>query len=187
MSTSAKTECKQALEKLEIHNLTKSARGTVENPRGMVVQKRSLNRRILDQGWGQVAGYIRYKARREGIRVVEVNARGTSQICSTCGHRHKDSRNRKHFQCLKCGHQADADVNAVLNIGDRGTYIFVRGKGLTLEQIRRHRLDRTNGETPERQEPGTGLDDAPLAYPTGLTGFQPAQHSNSSLLTATSP
>ena len=55
-----------ALEKLEIPNMTKSASGAIENPGRMVAQKRSLNRRILDQGWGQVAGCIRYKARREG-------------------------------------------------------------------------------------------------------------------------
>ena len=46
-------------------------------------------------------------------------------------------------------------------------------------------LDRADGNTPDWQEPGTGLDDAPLAHPTGLTSFHPAQHSNSSLLTAT--
>ena len=140
----------------------------------------------LDQGWGEVAGYISYKSRREGIRVVEVYAGGTSQTCSQCGHRHKDSRNHEHFQCLKCGHQADADVNAALNIGERGTYIYVQRKGVTLEQIRQQRLDRTDGDTPERQEPGTGLDDAPPAHPTGLTSFHPAQHSNSSLLTVSS-
>lgn len=175
-----------ALEKLEIPNMTKSAKGTVENPGRNVAQKRSLNRRILDQGWGEVERQIRYKARREGIRVVDVYAGGTSKTCSACGHKDKKSRKGKIFQCTGCGFQTDADHNAALNIGDRGTYIFVQRKGVTLEQIRRYRLNRADGDTPERQEPGTGLDDAPPAHPTGLTGFHPAQHSNSSLLAVSS-
>lgn len=172
-----------ALEDLKIPNMTKKASGTVENPNRRASQKRSLNRRILEQGWGQMAGYIRYKAQREGIRVVEVNARDTSNTCSQCGHKHKDSRRGKAFRCVKCGHQADADINAALNIGDRGTHIYVKRKGVTLEQIRQQQLGRGDGDAHGRQEPGTGIDDAPLAYPTGLSGFHPAQHSNSSLLT----
>ena len=166
--------------------MTKSAKGTVENPGRNVAQKRSLNRRILDQGWAEVAGYIRYKARREGIRVIEVYAGGTPKTCSICGHKDKRSRKGKNFQCVSCGYQADADINAALNIGDRGTYTFVKRKGASLDKIRRYRLDRADGNTPDWQEPGTGLDDAPLAHPTGLTSFHPAQHSNSSLLTVSS-
>ena len=175
-----------ALEKLELPNMTKSAKGTVENPNQRARQKRSLNRRIFDQGWSEVAGYIRYKARREGIRVVEVYAEGTSKICSACGHGDKKSRKGKNFQCVNCGHQADADTNAALNIGDRGAYIFLQRKGVNLEQIRQHQLGRADGDTPGRQEPGTGLDDAPPAHLTGLTSFHPAQHSNSSLLAVSS-
>ncbi len=174
-----------ALEKLELPNMTKSAKGTVENPARNVAQKRILNRRILDQGWSEVAGYIRYKARREGIRIVEVNPGGTSKTCSTCGHKDKISRKGKRFECVSCDYKADADINAALNIGDRGTYIYMKRKGTSLDDIRQHRINRGDGRTPERQEPGTGIDDAPPAHLTGLTGFHPAPHSNSSLLTAT--
>ena len=154
--------------------MTKSASGTVENPNRRAKQKRSLNRRILDQGWSQIAGYIRYKARREGIRVVEVYAGGTSKTCSVCGHKDKKSRRKKNFQCVNCGYQADADVNAALNIGDRGTLIYVKRKGANLDYVRRQRLDRANGGTPRRQEPGTGIDDAPPAQPHGLIRLSPS-------------
>ena len=157
--------------------MTKSARGTVDNPGHNVIQKRSLNRRILEQGWTQLAGFIRYKARRNGIRVVNVYAGGTSQTCSLCGHRDKRSRQGKRFHCISCNHQADADHNAAINIGDRGTYIFVRRRGVTLQEIREQRLERASGQNAEQQEPVTGLDDMPTAWlpehPTGYTGFHP--------------
>ena len=133
--------------------MTKSARGTKENPGRNIAQKRGLNRRILDQGWAQLASFIKYKARRCGIRIVEVYAPGTSQTCSSCGHRDrksqksskdKKSRNGKHFQCIKCGYTADADYNAALNIGDRGTHFYVKRSGAALEEVRRNRLSRAN-------------------------------------------
>ena len=166
-----------SLEKLTVPNMTKSARGTVDHPGHRVTPKRSLNRRILEQGWTQLAGFIRYKARRNGIRVVNVYAGGTSQTCSLCGHRDKRSRQGKRFQCIRCNHQADADHNAAINIGDRGTYIFVRRRGVTLEEIRQQRLERASGQNAEQQGPVTGLDGAPTAWlpehPTGYTGFHP--------------
>ena len=160
-----------ALEKLQVPNMTSSNRGTVQNPGKNRAQKRGLNRRILEQGWSQLATFIRYKARKCGIRVVEVSAAGTSLTCSTCGHRDKKSRNKKNFQCTSCGYKADADHNAALNIGDKGTRLFVKRTGATLEEVRRYRISRADGQNPEWQEPGTGIDDAsadnPPARPTG--------------------
>ena len=147
--------------------MTKSARGTVDNPGHNVIQKRSLNRRILEQGWTQLAGFIRYKARRNGIRVVNVYAGGTSQTCSLCGHRDKRSRQGKRFHCISCNHQADADHNAAINIGDRGTYIFVRRRGVTLQEIREQRLERASGQNAEQQEPVTGLELLHQKFPSG--------------------
>ena len=155
--------------------MTSAGTGTPEKPRKGRAQKRSLNHRILEQGWAELAAFIRYKARKLGIRVVEVNAGGTSQTCSLCGLRDKNSRKRnrkdRQFQCVSCDYLADADVNAAINIGDRGTYIFMQRKGATLEKIRQHRLDRADRETPERQEPGTGIDEVPQALPTGYPAF----------------
>ena len=162
-----------SMEKLQVSNMTHSASGTLDNPGRKVAQKRGLNRRILEQGWSTVTEYIRYKARRQGIRVRQVYAGGTSQTCSTCGLRDAESRKGKLFDCTGCPYKTDADHNAALNIGDRGTYIFVKLKGATMDEIRLQRLDRTGGATPERQEPGTGLDDVPKAHPTGYPAFTP--------------
>ena len=164
-----------ALEDLKISNMTSSGKGTAEKPRKGRAQKRSLNRRILEQGWGQLAAFIRYKARKLGIRVVEVNAKGTSQTCSLCGVKDKKSRNSKRkdrvFQCVSCRYSTDSDINAAVNIGDRGTCMFLQRKGTTMEEVRQHRLDRANGKNPRSQKPGTGIDEVPQALPTGYPAF----------------
>jgi putative transposase len=72
--------------------------------------------------WGfyQLRSFIEYKARRAGVVVELVDPRNTSRRCNGCGY--TDKRNRKdqaHFQCLQCGHTAQADYNAACNIRDR--------------------------------------------------------------------
>ena len=52
-----------AIEDLKIPNMTKATTGTVSAPNRRSAQKRSLNRRILEQGWPELVGYIKYKAR----------------------------------------------------------------------------------------------------------------------------
>ena len=91
-----------ALEKLPIPNLTKSGRGTIDNPGQRVAQKRGLDRRILEQGWTELTEFIKYKARYHAIRLVQVYASGTSQTCSTCGNRDAKSREHKQFCCTGC-------------------------------------------------------------------------------------
>ena len=161
-----------SMEDLNVSNMTKSASGTIENPSRNVAQKRGLNRRILEQGWATVTNYIRYKARKAGIRLIQVNPWGTSQTCSTCGVRDKNSRDKKVFDCTACPYKADADVNAALNIGDRGTYFFLKRKGATLDSIRQRRLAKVDRISPERQEPGTGLDDE-IVKPTEIPPVDP--------------
>ena len=98
---------------------------------------------------------------------MQVYAGDTSQTCSTCGHRDPKSRKGKRLSCTACPYQADADHNAAFNIGDRGTYIFVKRQGVTLEDIRHQRLKSMGVLTPAWQESGTGLGPPPPAGPTG--------------------
>ena len=76
-----------AVEKLQIGNMTRSAKGTMEEPGRRVKQKRGLNRTILEQSWGRILEQLRYKAAWAGRTVVEVDPRYTSQDCSACGTR----------------------------------------------------------------------------------------------------
>jgi putative transposase len=69
----------------------------------------------------QLGEYLKYKARRAGVPLVEVDPRHTSQTCSRCGHRDKRNRpDQETFTCRSCGVVAHADHNAALNIAQRG-------------------------------------------------------------------
>jgi putative transposase len=109
------------LEALQIRNMTKSAKGTVEKPGKNVRQKAGLNRSILDQGWGIFRAMLAYKLADRGGQLIEVPAAYTSQTCAECGHVDAASRvSQSRFCCTSCGHAANADANAARNILKRG-------------------------------------------------------------------
>ncbi|MFE6620286.1 RNA-guided endonuclease InsQ/TnpB family protein [Streptomyces sp. NPDC057740] len=101
-------------EKLNIKNMTSSARGTVEQPGKNVAQKSGLNRAILAQGWGLLRQRTEHKAPG---RVQDVPAPYTSLRCSACGWIDKNSRkSQAEFACSSCGFTCNADENAATNV-----------------------------------------------------------------------
>ena len=82
--------------------------------------KRALNRLIRDCAWGELKLKIQSVAEKFGCLVVEVNPKHTSQQCSVCGHTDKQNRKGEKFACVECGHIADADNQAAINIAKRG-------------------------------------------------------------------
>ncbi|MGV9245913.1 RNA-guided endonuclease InsQ/TnpB family protein [Streptomyces sp. NPDC003710] len=101
-------------EKLDIKNMTASARGTAEQPGKKVRQKAGLNRAILAQGWGLLRQRTEHKAPG---RVEDVPAPYTSLRCSACGGIEKDSRkSQAEFVCVSCGFTCNADENASINV-----------------------------------------------------------------------
>jgi transposase len=89
-----------------------------ERPGGYLPNRRrakaGLNRGILANGWGDLVSRLEHKA---AGRVEKVKAAYTSQTCSVCGHCAPDNReNQAVFRCAACGYQANADVNAAVNI-----------------------------------------------------------------------
>ena len=131
-------------EDLRIANMTRSARGAETEPGRNVRAKSALNRRILQQGWGHAQNMFDYKAERAGIRYIRVYPGGTSQTCSQCGTRDPGSQtSQAEFNCTACGHQANADGNSSVNIGDRGLYYLKKHLGETPDSIRSDRLGET--------------------------------------------
>ena len=105
------------IEKLQVKNMSKSAKGSVEAPGRNVKAKSGLNRSILDQGWSMFATMLRYKLAEHGGQLVEVPAAYTSQTCAECGCIKKANRqDQATFVCVACGHAENADVNAARNI-----------------------------------------------------------------------
>lgn len=101
-------------EKLNIKNMTASAKGTVEKPGRNVRAKAGLNRAILAQGWGRLRSRTEHKAPG---RVEDVPAPYTSLRCSACGWIDKNSRkSQAEFVCSSCGFRCNADINAAGNV-----------------------------------------------------------------------
>jgi putative transposase len=103
------------VEQLDVRAMTRSARGTVDQPGVRIAQKRCLNRAIRHQGWGRLVARLDHKA---AGRIERVPAAYTSQRCSACGHVAPENRKSQAvFACVACGAgPCNADVNAARNI-----------------------------------------------------------------------
>jgi putative transposase len=81
-----------------------------------LLQNHGLAKSIADAAWGQLVQYTVYKAEEAGRRIVLVDPRYTSQMCSRCGRLvAKDLSVRVH-ECPRCGLVLDRDQNAAINI-----------------------------------------------------------------------
>ena len=113
------------IEALDVRAMTRSARGTVEQPGVGVAQKRGLNRAISRSGWGLFGARLQHKACG---RVEQIPAAYTSQRCSGCGHIAIGNRKSQAvFECEACdAGPCNADVNAARNIA-AGRAVTARG------------------------------------------------------------
>jgi putative transposase len=112
------------VEDLNIPNMTRSAKGTVDAPGRNVAAKAGLNREIHRSGWGLLARRLVDKAPG---RVEKVPSAFTSQRCSACGHADAKSReSQADFACVACGFACNADLNAAKNIA-AGHAVTARG------------------------------------------------------------
>jgi putative transposase len=105
------------LEDLQVRHMSRSARGTVDEPGRHVAHKAGLNKAILDQGWGTFRRMLEYKQVWRGGEVIAVDPRYTSQTCPHCGHVSAQNRPQQAlFSCAECGYSYHADVVAAINI-----------------------------------------------------------------------
>jgi transposase len=117
------------VEDLQITNMTRSAKGTRENPGRNVRAKAGLNRGILGSGWGLLVRRLEDKAPG---RVENIRPAFTSQRCSACGHVDAKSReSQARFVCTACGFALHADVNAARNIAAGHAVTARGGDGVT--------------------------------------------------------
>jgi IS605 OrfB family transposase len=78
---------------------------------------KSQRARHSNWAFSQLREFITYKAKREGIPVIAVDAAYTSQTCSACGHCEKANRkSQSAFECMVCHFSLNADWNAAINI-----------------------------------------------------------------------
>lgn len=101
------------------------------NIQGMVKNRR-LSRRILDAGWYSFLQILTYKAESAGGRVILVDPKNTSQLCSCCGKLVPKALHVRVHEC-GCGLTLDRDVNAARNILARAEPGFVNVGSSLLE------------------------------------------------------
>jgi len=71
-------------------------------------------------GWRDFITILKHHGRKNGCHVVEVEPRGTTKECASCGvETEKPIWVRKH-SCPSCGFESDRDWNAALNVKSRG-------------------------------------------------------------------
>jgi len=116
------------LEDLNVQNMTRSAKGTMEKPGKNVGAKSGLNRSILDQGWYEFKRQLMYKQAWRGGHVVMVDPKYSSQKCSNCGFTSAENRRTQaNFNCIGCNYVLNADLNAAKNILAAGRAVIACG------------------------------------------------------------
>jgi putative transposase len=110
-------------EDIQIGNLTRKLKPKQDEkgaylPNGASA-KGGLNKSILDAGWGTFVHMCSVKAAWAGRTLIKVDPRFTSQVCSGCGQVRKKDLSERWHTC-DCGTELDRDVNAAINILERG-------------------------------------------------------------------
>jgi IS605 OrfB family transposase len=88
--------------------------GDLKGIRKFVKGKR-MNRIVSNMPYYKLTKYIEYKANWQGIKVIKINEKGTSHICSRCGSEGKRVKQGL-FVCKNCGYKVNADYNGAKNI-----------------------------------------------------------------------
>jgi len=102
------------------------------NIRNMVKNK-YLSKSISDASWGTFVELLLCKAAEAGREVIQVDPKGTSQNCSSCGEPVKKSLAVRIHRCPHCGLEMDRDENAARNIAAKANIKI--GVGLTPQAL----------------------------------------------------
>ena len=144
-----------ANENLLVANMTRSARGTSEQPGTQVAAKQGLNRNLADVAPGRQRDEIEQACIRHGAVYQRVRAKDTIITCSQCRAKSKKSRiSQSEFCCTSSGYAANADGNAAENIRRRGVAELREHAQRRLERRQKKRAESTVQST--ESGPGNG-------------------------------
>lgn len=120
-----------AHERLSIVSMVRAPRPKPdpETPGGFLpngaASKAGLNKSIHDAGWGVFLGILAHKAESAGRKLIPVDPRNTSRTCPACGHVSGENRTtQEKFECVQCGHTANADQVGALNVAIRAGLVL---------------------------------------------------------------
>jgi putative transposase len=83
-------------------------------------KRRGMRKSILDVAWTQFMQMTVAKAVEAGRRVILVDPKDTTKMCSSCGKIVPKTLSERTHSCPHCGLVLDRDENAALNILQRG-------------------------------------------------------------------
>ena len=83
---------------------------------GNMIKNHCLAKSISDAGWGTFIQMIAYKEEESGGRLIKVNPRNTTQLCSQCDEIVEKDLSQRIHECPYCGLVLDRDLNASRNI-----------------------------------------------------------------------
>ena len=93
-------------------------------------QNHKLAGSIIDASWARFVNMLEYKAKWYGRNIIKVPTNfPSSQLCSKCGYQNKDTKNLsvRTWTCPVCGKIHDRDINASINILNKGIEIQTGG------------------------------------------------------------
>ena len=103
-------------------------------------QNRSFRGRMNGWSFFEVKRQIEYKAKWEGVPVIQLTkgeTRGTSQLCPQCGKKITQvDRLTRRLHCAQCNRWMDRDIVAAMNISIKGLARFASSKGAAGEAMR---------------------------------------------------
>lgn len=97
------------------------------------IRARRQQRAVLHSwAFGQLRGFLAYKAGLAGVVFLTVDPRNTSRTCPACGHCEKaNRRSQSEFRCRQCGFSAHADIVGAGNIRTLGLDALRQGRPST--------------------------------------------------------
>ena len=93
--------------------------------------KTKMAKSVLDAGWSSFRAMLEYKAIRHQVLFAEVDEAWSTQTCHECGSiagpKGQTGLNEREWDCPDCGAHHLRDVNAAINIRERGHALLTGG------------------------------------------------------------
>ena len=136
------TDVNHQVTKALIENNPKGTVFVLEDLTGVrqVTEKVQAKHRYVTVSWAyfQFKQFLSYKAKEQGMSVVTIDPRYTSQTCPKCGHTHKGNRDKKNhrFTCLSCVYKSNDDRIGAMNIYRKGIELISQSDpAVAVEQV----------------------------------------------------